>query len=113
MKKFLGLKKRIMVRIYVQYAKNIVAEHPDYFMLLIFATVSFMLISVNDVVHNIPLYSLSNAFGFFVVAVKNTSWIIQILIVGFVIRTIAAGIVFVNKNINTRRSVAKLIRFKY
>jgi hypothetical protein len=83
MNNILDLKKRVMARIYIMYAKNIFMEYPDYFMLLLFVIVSFTLVSIHNVLANIPKDNPINIFNFLVIALKNTSWIIQVLIAGF------------------------------
>lgn len=102
-----------MARIYMEYAKNILVGYPDYFMLLVFVITSFMLVSVHDVLNNIPKNNLPSAFSFFVVALRNTSFIIQALIVGFLIRVVVTGSRLTyrntrNLNINVGWIIAKL-----
>jgi hypothetical protein len=99
-----------MARIYMEYTKNAFVEHPDYFMLALFIIISFVMISIGDVLTNIPKNNFPSAFTFFVSALKGTSWIIQALIAGFFIRVIVSGIKVVHKNIGDRLSIAK---FKY
>lgn len=113
MNNILNLKRRVMARIYIEYTKNLLVRHPDYFMLLVFLITFFALVSAHDVLNNIPRDNLSNALNFFMVAVRNTSWIIQILIAGFIVRTISAGVILVHRNMRAKWSIAKLMRFKY
>jgi hypothetical protein len=111
-----NLKRKIMARIYLEYAKNVFWAYPDYFMFGLFMVVSFTLISVHNVLINmssIPLTNLSYAFNFFVVALLNTSWIIQVLILGFFIRTAVAGIRFGYKNLGNKWPLTKLFKLKY
>ncbi len=110
MNKILSLKRRIMARIYFEYTKNMVFEYPDYFMLAIFIITSFTLISIIDVLNNIPKDNFPHAFNFFIYALRDTSWIIQALIAGFFIRVIVAGSALTYKNINTDWIVSK---FRY
>jgi hypothetical protein len=98
MNNILDLKKRVMARIYIMYAKNIFMEYPDYFMLLLFVIVSFTLVSIHNVLANIPKDNPINIFNFLVIALKNTSWIIQVLIAGFFVRVIVSGIRLTYKN---------------
>jgi|GEM_PF-4219911 len=107
---FLNLKTRVMTRIYLRYIKNTFMERSDYFMFAIFVIVSYLLISIHDVLNNIPKNDMSSAFNFFLVAVRNTSWIIQVLIAGLFIRacTICAKLLY--KNTMTNRLLAK---FRY
>lgn len=107
---FLNLKKRVMARIYMEYTKNAFVEHPDYFMLALFIIVSFVMVSIGDVLTNIPKNNFPSIFTFFVSALKGTSWIIQALIAGFIIRVIVSGVRLAYKNINTNRILAK---FRY
>jgi hypothetical protein len=112
MNRILNLKRRIMARIYFEYTKNILVGHPDYFMLGIFIIASFMLVSFQDVLNNIPKNNLPSVFNFLVVAIRDTSWIIQALIAGFFVRVIIAGSIMAYKNID-KWSPVKLIRLKY
>jgi hypothetical protein len=95
-----------MARIYMEYTKGLLFEHPDYFMFAIFLVTSFMLISIRDVLNNFPKDSFPHAFNFFVAALQNTSLIIQILIAGFFIRVIVGSTMFAYKN---RRVFSKAI----
>jgi hypothetical protein len=111
-----NLKKRVMSRIYLRYAKNIFLEYPDFFMFCLFVVTSFTLVSVRSVLINIgkmPITVLHYDFNFFVVALLNTSWIIQLLIIGFFIRTIAAGIRLAYKNLSSKLALSKLPKFRY
>jgi hypothetical protein len=94
-----SLRRRVMARIYLEYTKNIFTEYPDYIMFFLFMAVSFTFVSVRNVLENIPKDNLINAFNFFVVAVKNTTWIIQALIAGFVARVSVAGAMLVYKSV--------------
>jgi len=102
------LKKRIMTRVYLEYTKNMVLGHFDYFMLGIFIIVSVMFISIQDVLNNIPRDSFSSVFSFFMVALRNTSVIIQILIAGFFVRAIIASAKLAYKNKNIGWILAKI-----
>jgi len=108
MNNFLNLKQRVMIRVYVEYVKNIFIKYPDYFMLFVFMATSFMLVSTHDVLSNAPKDSLSNVFNFFIAALQNTSWIIQVLIAGFLVRTAVAGVILARKNIGNKWSLIKL-----
>ncbi|MFH0804501.1 MAG: hypothetical protein V1896_02785 [Candidatus Zambryskibacteria bacterium] len=113
MNNILNLKKRVMARIYIEYTRRFLWEHPDYLMFALFLAASFMLISIHDVLNNVPKDNLSGFFNFFVVAIRNTSLVIQILIAGFLARVVIGGGILAYKNINTRWPIAKLIRFRY
>lgn len=99
---FLNLKKRVMARIYFEYTKSVLVNHPDYFMLVIFLIVSLTSVSIFDVFKNLPKDNLSSAFNFSIAAILGTSWIIQILIAGFFVRVIVSGTIFGYKNLNTK-----------
>lgn len=86
-----SLKRKIMARIYFEYTKNTFREYPDYFMFAFFVVASFTLVSLHDVLINVPKDSLPGLFNFLVVAVRDTSWILQVLIVGFFARVAVAG----------------------
>ena len=90
-----------MARIYLEYTKNTFLEYPDYFMFVIFLVTTFVLVSVRDVLVNIPKNDLSGTFNFFVVAFENTSLIFQVLIIGFVIRVVAGFSLAAYKNISS------------
>lgn len=97
-----------MARVYLGYTKNVLLEHFDYFMLGIFIIVSVMFVSIQDVLNNIPKDSFLSAFNFFLVAIRNTSLIVQALVAGFFIRTIVASIRLAYKNFNIKWIVSKL-----
>lgn len=80
-----------MVRVYVEYAKNIFFTYPDYFMSMVFMSASLALVSIRDVLSNVPKGSFSGLFYFFVSAARNTHWLLQALIAGFVARVIFSG----------------------
>jgi hypothetical protein len=99
----------------MEYMRNALVRYPDYFMLFVFVMTSFVLVSIGDVLVNIPKDNFSSTFNFFVIALRNTSWIIQVLIAGFLIRIIVAGSRltyknFKNSNINADWIMAK---FRY
>jgi hypothetical protein len=98
MNNILDLKKRVMSRIYIIYAKNIFMEYPDYFMLLLFMVVFFTLNSASHILANMPKDNLANVFNFSVVALEKTDWIIQALIVGFLIRVVFVASKLTYKN---------------
>jgi hypothetical protein len=112
----LDLKKRVMARIYMEYAKSTFMEYPDYFMFVLFVITSLILvlvheISVANVLNNMPKNNLMSTFNFFVVAVEKTSWAIQILLAGFLVRVIfvSSKLTYKNiKNIDTSWIMAKL-----
>jgi hypothetical protein len=95
-----NLKRRIMAHVYFEYTKNTFLTHPDYFMFTLFLVTSFALVSIRNVLINIPKDSFPHVFGFLVVAVRNTSLVIQILVVGFFVRIIVGSSMLVYKNRN-------------
>ena len=97
-----------MARIYLEYTKNIIFEHPDYFMFAFFIAVALTLVSIHDVLINIPKDSFPHAFNFFVYALRNTSWIMQTLIAGFFIRVIVSGAILAYKSVGPKWSAARL-----
>lgn len=112
MKNILDLRKRVMARIYAEYLKSALVEYQDYFMFLLFMIFFFTMVSVHNVWENIPKDNVVNTFNFLVVALKNTSWIIQVLIAGFFVRIAISGIKLTYKNINTDWIMAKF-KFRY
>lgn len=110
---FLSLKRRVMTRVYIEYTKNIFMEHPDYFMLAVFIVTSFMLVSIHDVLNNIPKSDLPSAFVFSLYAIRGTSWIIQALIAGFFVRVIIAGSILTYKNIKKLNTDWIMSKFRY
>ena len=95
-----------MARIYFEYTKNTFLEYPDYFMFALFLVTSFMLVSIRDVLINIPKDSFPHAFNFLIIALRNTSLVLQILIVGFFIRVFTSSAVLAYKH---RRAFSKAI----
>ncbi|MBN2093978.1 MAG: hypothetical protein JW740_01205 [Candidatus Zambryskibacteria bacterium] len=102
------LKKKVMARIYLEYTKDIVRRYPDYFMVMIFLATSFTLVSFKDVMSNISQTELTSVFNFLLIALKNTSFIIQLLIVGFVVRTIVGSVKLINKSLHPKLTLVKL-----
>lgn len=102
MNNIFNLKKRIMARIYFEYTKSILVNHPDYFMLAIFVIVCLTSVSILDVFRNLPKDNFSSVFNFSIAAVLGTSWIIQVLIAGFFIRVIVSGGKLGYKNLNIK-----------
>lgn len=103
MNKLLNLKSRVMFQIYFEYAKNMVLNYPDYFMLAIFISISFISVSVYDVLFNavrILENDLASFLGFILAAIRNTSLIIQTLILGFIIRVVFISSKFTGKKIS-------------
>jgi hypothetical protein len=112
----LSLKRKIMARIYFEYTKNILFEYPDYFMFALFVVTSFTLVSVRDVFINltsVPRDHLSNFYNFLFIAIKETNWIIQILIIGFLARVAWVGTRIVYKNLNFHWIGTKFRYFRY
>ncbi len=107
---FLNLKTRVMSRIYLEYAKNIFMDYSDYFMLALFFIISFLLISFHNVLNNIPKNNIYSTFNFFIVAIRDTSWIMQTLIAGFFIRVIFICSKLFYRKINTHEAITK---FRY
>ena len=99
MNNILSLKKRVMARIYVEYTKNILLGHSDYFMLLVFMVVFFTLNSIGHILTNIPKDNPVDVFNFLVAALEKTDWIIQALLIGFLARVLFVGSKFTYKNI--------------
>jgi hypothetical protein len=111
MNNILNLKKRVMARIYTEYAKNVLMEYPDYFMLLVFMITFFTLNSIGHILTNIPKDNLAGVFNFLVAALEKTDWVIQAFIAGFLIRVVfvASKLTYKNiKNLNFEWIVAKL-----
>jgi hypothetical protein len=109
----LNLKRRIMARIYLEYTKNVFWEYPDYFMFALFLVTSFMLVSFHDVLINMPKDSFPHLFDFSVVAVRNTSLVLQVLIAGFFVRVIVGGTMLAYKNFGDKLPLIKLIKLRY
>jgi hypothetical protein len=111
-----SLKRRIMAHIYFEYTKNAFLEYPDYFMFALFVATTFALVSISDVfvnITNVPRDHLSNFFNFAFIALRDTSWIIQALIAGFLVRVAVSGVRKSYKNINTHWIESSLSKFRY
>ena len=91
MNNYLATRRKVMTHIYFEYTKNMFLGYPDYFMSVIFLVTSFMFVSLHDVITNIPKDTFSGMFNFFVMAIRNTYLILQILIAGIVVRVAIAG----------------------
>lgn len=104
MSNILNLKRRVMARIYLLYLKSAFMKYPDYFMFGVFVIVSIVVVSYRDVLINMPKDNLPNTFNFFWAALWKTSWIIQALIAGFLIRVVVAGSKSTYRNIRSAGS---------
>ena len=102
-----------MARVYFEYTKNTLLEYPDYFMFAFFVATIFMFVSIRDVLINIPKDSLPNLFNFLVAALRNTSWIIQALIVGFLLRVSIVGSRLIYKNVRNVNTGWVMSKFRY
>lgn len=89
------------------YAKNIFMGYFDYFMVGAFVIASLVLVSMRDVLNNIPKSDLMGAFNFFVIAIRDTSWIIQIFIAGFIVRIFVSSARFIYKNFDSNWFITK------
>lgn len=88
----------------MEFTKNTFFEYPDYFMFTLFVATSFLLVSIGDVFTNsigILRSDYSSFFGFFVTAVRNTSIVIQLLIIGFLIRVAVSSTRMAYKNMGS------------
>src|SRR3989338_8143692 len=74
------LKKRVMARIYVEYAKNILFRYAEYIFPLMIAFSLFMSISIGNIIENMPKDSAGSTLNFILSAVKNTEWTIQLML---------------------------------
>lgn len=112
MSKLLNLKNKVMARIYLEYTKNLLVEHPDYFMLAAFLIVSFVSVSIYDVFANtagILKTDVFSVFNFLIAAVKDTNWIIQAFLVGLLVRmTFLATRLTYRKSAGVKWPLAKL-----
>lgn len=102
-----------MSRIYFEYTKNVLLEYPDYFMFALFVGVSFIFVSIRDVLINLPKDSFPNAFRFLVAAVRETSWFLQALIAGFAIRASVSGFKLTSRNLKYINPTWLLSRLRY
>ena len=104
------LKSKVMARVYVEYTKNLLVEHADLFMSGLFVAASFVLVSIHDVLANIPKDNFTGLINFFVVAVKNTSIVIQVLLAGFLVRVLAGGAFKAYKNLDAKYLISQSLR---
>lgn len=94
-----SLKKRVMIRVYFVYARNIFLTYPDLFMSVIFFVTAFILVSFRSVFNNLLTSLSSGIWNFLVIAIRDTSIILQILMAGFIIRVAVAASKRAFKNI--------------
>lgn len=102
-----NLKKRVMLKIYVEFFKQTVIERSEYIMLAFFAFSMLAFVSIMDVVHNMPKDDISNTFNFFVAAVKDTEWFIKAVVA----YTLIWSVLHISKFVY--RSVSKYRRFGF
>jgi hypothetical protein len=108
-----NIKRRIMARVYLEYTKNTFLDYPDYFMFAFFFIMSIILVSFSDVLANIPRDSFPHFFNFTVVAMRDTSWILQLLIAGFVIRVAISGSKMAYRNMKNMNMLSGRIMSKF
>ena len=80
-----NLKRRVMSRIYIIYFKNLLVDKIAILILPIFATVSYMCVSLNNVLNNIPIDDLSGTFSFVLYAIRETELAMQIMFVAILV----------------------------
>lgn len=72
-----NLKNRVMIRIYIEYFKNITLQYMEYILPGAFLLALFASVSVQNVLNNMPKDNINNTFNFFYIAVRDTEWAIQ------------------------------------
>lgn len=104
-----------MNRIYLEYAKNITLSNLGYIIPSMFLVVLFMSISIQNIFSNMPKDSVSGLFNFFIVAIKDTEWVIQLTVVVIALYGSAALLKFAYKNVESIKSFlpGKLLRIRY
>lgn len=107
-----SLKRRVMTRIYFEYARDTLVERVDYIMLILFIGSTLALTSIRNVVENMPKDNLAALVNFFVIALKNTSFVLQAMIAGFIARASAASFVTAYISLKNFDVVRWLSRFK-
>jgi len=70
-----------MSRIYIIYFKNLLVDNTAILILPVFATISYMCVSLHNVLHNIPKSDLSGTFNFTLSAIRDTELAMQIMFV--------------------------------
>ncbi len=105
-----NLKKRVMLHIYVHFAKDAFLGHKGYFILLVFVVSSFVFVSIGDVLRNLPKDNLSHTFNFLIVAVRDTEWFMQAVLASAAIwlGTVTSKTAF--KNLQKFRKHSHLVR---
>jgi hypothetical protein len=66
------LKKRVMRRIYIIYAKNIFFRNGFLVVTLVIVTVLFLSVSISDIMRNTPKDSLSSFSKYMILSFNNT-----------------------------------------
>ena len=84
----LKLRRRVMLRIYLEYTKSLLVKYSDYFMGAIFLVSFFMMVSLKNVFTNMPKGDFGQIFNFLLLAFKDTDWLLQILLAGLLIRLV-------------------------
>ena len=104
-----NLKRRVMSRIYIIYIKNTLLDNSVYLASILFITISILCVSIPNVLHNMPKDELAHTFGFMLVAVRNTEWFLQAMLLGIALWSIVWSVNLARKNI----SKLTLTRFRY
>lgn len=81
----LSLKNRVMIRIYLEFVRNSILKRIEYILPGAFLLALFASVSTQNIVNNMPKDNFSHTFNFFFVAVRDTEWAIQGVVVALTV----------------------------
>ena len=107
-----NLKQRVMFKIYIEYVKNVFIQNIAYLPLLVFLFDLFVFVSIRDVLKNMPRDNFSQTFNFLFVAIRDTGWLLKILIGYFLVWGAIHLAKLAYKNMNKNRFLG-LLKVRY
>ena len=106
------LRQRVMRRIYILYGKNFAMQYGEFILPIAFFAGLFAFASVQNIFNNMPKDNLPHAFNFFIVAVRDTEWVLQILLLGVAVWALANVSRFALRRLNSLKNI-NLLRLRY
>src|SRR5688572_16725776 len=74
-----SLRRRVMLRIYVEYWKSSILAHREYVLPTVFFLFLLSLLSIGDIISNLSHVQPGSLFNFALLAAKNTELSVQII----------------------------------
>lgn len=101
-----------MARIYIQYFRNIMLQRMEYILSGAFLLSLFASVSVINIFNNMPKDNIEHAFSFLMIALKNTEWMVQAILVAIGLWLSIRAYRFAYKNIDSLKNF-NLLKLRY